>query len=111
MRALVGPAVTPNFSSSSAAPGWLARSATRITPAAPCNLGVGGFGGELRVLGKGLAFEDALGVRSPAVRGADQDDLAFDVEAGVVVVAVFRRGDAVAGEDHGAGQRAGFARN
>ena len=70
--------------------------------------GVGGLGGELRVLGQGLAFKDALGVRFLRLVTHHQDDLAFDVETGIVVVAVFGRGNAVAGEDHGAGQRSGL---
>ncbi len=43
-------------------------------------LGVGGLGGELGVLGVGLAFEDALGVRLLRLVAQDEDDLAFDVE-------------------------------
>ena len=72
------------------------------------HLGVGGLGGELRVLGEGLAFEDALRVRFLRLVAHHQDDLAFDVETGVVVVAVFGRGDAVAGEDHRAGHGSGL---
>ena len=72
------------------------------------HLGVGRLGGKLRVLGESLAFEDALVVRFLRLVAQHQDDLAFHVEAGIVVVVVFRRGDAVAGEDHGAGQRPGL---
>ena len=72
------------------------------------DLGVGGLGGKLRVLGKGLAFKDALGVRLLRLVAQHQYDLAFDVEARIVVVVVFRRGDAVAHKDHGARQRSGL---
>ena len=72
------------------------------------HFGIGCLGGELRVLGEGLAFEDALRVRFLGLVAHHQDDLAFDVETGVVVVAVFGRGNAVAGEDHRAGQRSGL---
>ena len=70
-------------------------------------LGVDGLAGELGVRGVDFAGEDGFLVDSPGARAQDEDDFVLDVEAGVVVVVVFGGGDAVAGEDDGAGDGAG----
>ena len=79
-------------------------------PGGAVQFGVGSLGGKLRVLRQGLAFKHALGVGFLRLVTQDQDDLAFDVQAGIVVVAVFRRCNAVAGENDGAFQRPGLGK-
>ena len=63
MPALVGPAVTPNFSSSVGRARMVGAVVDQDHADGTVELGVGGLGGELSVLRGGLAFEDALGVR------------------------------------------------
>ncbi len=71
------------------------------------NLGIGRFAEDLRVRGVDLAVEHALVVELLRFVAQQQNDLAFDVEARVVVVIVLGRGDAEAGEHHVAGNVAG----
>ena len=71
------------------------------------NFGVGGLAEDLRVGGINLAVEDALVVELLRLVTQKDHDLVFDVQARVVVVIVFGRGDAEAREDHVAGDVAG----
>ena len=56
--------------------------------------------GPAAVVGEGLAGEE-VGIVGGRIVDDDEDDFAFDVDAGVVVPLVLGRGDAVADEDDG----------
>ena len=66
----------------------------------PVNLGVHGLVLQLRMGGVCLAFKLALFVELLRFLPQQQHDLALDVQARVVVIAVFRRRDAVARKHH-----------
>ncbi len=70
-------------------------------------LGVHGLAEDLRMCRVNFAFEDALFVELLRLVAEHHDDLAFDVQARVVVVIVFRRGDAEAREHDAARNIAG----
>ena len=81
-------------------------SLTKITAAAPCSLALASFRAERGVLRGLRAVERALLVLLLRLFAEHDDDLAFDVDPGIIVVrkgllAAFQvlRGDAIAGEN------------
>ena len=62
------------------------------------------FTEELRMLGVDLAGENAVLVEFLWFVAEDQYQFVFDVQASVIVIVVFRRGDTVPGKNDGARQ-------
>ena len=69
-------------------------------PFGAMEFGVSGFGIELGVASVDAAREWALVVCLLRFAAEEDDDLVFDVDAGVIVIVVLGSGDAVAHEDH-----------
>ena len=95
-----GPSVAPNGSRVVAFSGMRGHIVNQDDAQCTMRLGVAGFAEELRVLGIHFAGENALVVELLRLVAQDQYELAFRVEAGVVVVVVFGSSDAVSGEYH-----------
>ena len=100
MPALSGPAVAPNFSRSSRIARMRADVVDHQHRLGAMNFGVGRFAEDLGVGGVDLAFEHAFVVELLRLVAQQQHDFALHIQARVIVVIVFGRGDAEAREDH-----------
>ena len=95
----------PAASAASRATGVIVRIGHRENADRAVALGVERLVGGVGVARVALAVEDRLVVVLLRLVAEDQDHFARDVESGVIVVAEFGSADAVAGEDHGPGDR------
>ena len=64
------------------------------------HFGIHRFAEKLRMLGVGFAREDALFIEFLGLVAENHNQLVFDIKAGVVIVVVFRRRDAIPCEHH-----------
>ena len=103
MPASVGPAALPNASSSSAVGLVIDPVVDQDDSGRAVAARVGGFAVVLGVIGVDLAVEYALFVVFLRFVREHEHEFAVHVDSRVVVVVVFRGGDAVSGEDDSAG--------